>query len=77
MAVVQVRDVPDETINALKVRAAESGLTLAGYLRRELDRLAQRPTNAEIAERLGRRRRRGGPSVDDTVREIRKIREAS
>ncbi len=77
MPLVQVRDVPEETVNALKVRAAERGLTLSGYLRGELDRLAARPTNAEIVERLARRDRRGGPSVADTVAEIRKIRDAS
>lgn len=77
MALVQVRDVPEETLRALKVRAAEQGLTLSGYLRGELDRLASRPTNAEIADRLARRDRRGGPSVADTVAEIRRTREAS
>lgn len=77
MSVVQVRDLSESTLKALKVRAAEKGLTLAGYLRIELDRLASRPTNAEIAERLARRSRRGGPSVEDTVRELRRVREAS
>jgi hypothetical protein len=77
MPLVQVRDVPEETLNALKKRAAERGLTLSGYLRSELDRLAARPTNAEIVERLARRNRRGGPSVADTVAEIRRTREAS
>lgn len=77
MALVQVRDVSDTTVNTLKVRAAERGLTLAAYLREELDRLAARPTNAEIIERLARRDRRGGPTVAETVAEIRRIREAS
>lgn len=62
---------------ALKVRAAERGLTLAAFLRAELDRLAARPTNAEIAERLAGRDRKGGPTVADTVAEIRRIRDAS
>lgn len=77
MALVQVRDVSETTLNSLKARAAERGLTLSAYLRMELDRLAARPTNAEIVERLARRDRRGGPSVADTVAEIRKTREAS
>lgn len=77
MALVQVRDVPEETLNSLKVRAAEHGLTLSAYLRNELDRLAARPTNAEIVERLARRNRRGGPSVADTVAEIRKTRDTA
>jgi hypothetical protein len=74
---VQVRDVPATTVDALKVRAAERGLTLTGYLRKELDRLAASPSNTEIAERLARRDRRGGPTVTDTVAEIRRTREAS
>jgi hypothetical protein len=77
MSLVQVRDVPEATLRALKARAAERGLTLSAYLRGELDRLAARPTNAEITERLARRNRRGGPSVADTVAEIRRTREAS
>ena len=78
MALVQVRDVPEATMRALKAQAAERGLSLIrAYLRAELDRLAARPTNAEIAERLARRNRRGGPTVADTVAEIRRLRETS
>jgi antitoxin FitA len=77
MALVQVRDVPEVTLNALKVKAAERGLTLTAYLRAELEKLAARPTNAEIVERLARRDRRGGPAVADTVAEIRRLRESS
>ncbi|MDN5796482.1 MAG: antitoxin [Intrasporangium sp.] len=76
MPLVQVRDVPEATLRALKARAAERGLTLSAYLRGELDRLATRPTNAQIVERLAQRDRRGGPTVADTVAEIRKAREA-
>ncbi len=77
MALIQVRDVPEVTVNALKARAAERGLTLTGYLRREFERLAARPSNSDIAERLARRDRLGGPSVVNTVAEIRGTREAS
>jgi plasmid stability protein len=77
MALIQVRDVPEPIVRALKARAAERGLTLTAFLRTELGRLAARPTNAEIAERLARRNRRGGPTVADTVEEIRRIREVS
>jgi hypothetical protein len=77
MALVQIRDVSEATVRALKARAAERGLTLTAYLRAELNRLAERPTNAEIVERLARRNRRGGPTVADTVAEIRRIREVS
>jgi antitoxin FitA len=77
MALVQVRGVPETTLNALKAQAAERGLTLTAYLRAELDRLAARPTSAEIVERLARRNRRGGPTVADTVAEVRRLRETS
>ncbi len=77
MALVQVRDLPEATVRALKAQAAERGLTLTAYLRAELERLAARPTNAEIVERLARRNRRGGPTAADTVAEIRRIREGS
>lgn len=77
MPLVQVRDVPEVTVRALKARAAERGLTLTAYLRSELDRLAARPSNADIAERLARRHRQGGPTLADTVAEIRRTREAS
>ena len=77
MPLIQVRDVPEATLNALKARAAERGLTLTAYLRLELTKLAAKPTNAEIVERLARRNRRGGPSVADTVAELRRLRETS
>jgi antitoxin FitA len=77
MALVQVRDVPEATLKVLKAQAAERGLTLAAYLRAELDKLALRRTNAEIVERLARRNRRGGPSAADTVAEICRLRETS
>lgn len=77
MALVQVRDVSDLTLNSLKAQAAERGLTLTAFLRVELDRLAARPTNAEVVERLARRERTGEPSLADTVAEIRRTREAS
>ena len=64
-------------MRALKARAAESGLSLSGFLRGELDRLATRPTNTQVIDRLARRNRKGGPSVSDTVAEIRRTRETS
>jgi hypothetical protein len=75
MALVQVRDVPEATVRALEAQAAERGLTLTAYLRGELERLAARPANAEIVKRLARRNRRRGPTVADTMTEIRKVRD--
>lgn len=77
MDLVQVCDVTEVTLNSLKARAAERGLTPSASQRTEPDWLAARPTNAETVERLARRDRRGGLSTADTVAEIRGTREAS
>ena len=77
MALVQVRDIPEPILRTLKAQAAERGLTLTAYLRAELAKLAARPTNAEVVERLARRNRRGGPTTEETVALIRRVRDAS
>lgn len=60
---VQIREVSDETYAVLRTRAASDGLSLTQYLRRELDRIADRPTMAELLERADRRRERLGGGV--------------
>jgi antitoxin FitA len=77
MALVQVRDVPDEVAERLKARAAEQGVSLSAFLRAELERLATRPSNAEVVARLAGASRDDGPSVAETVSEIRAVRDAS
>lgn len=49
---IQLRNVPDELHRKLKVRAAETGMTLSDYLLREIEWVAERPTLAELSERL-------------------------
>lgn len=49
---IQVRNVPDGLHAALKARAALAGQSLSDYLLAELQRVAQRPTPAELLERL-------------------------
>lgn len=44
--VIQIRDVPDRVHAALADAAAAEGLSLTGYLQRELTWLADRPTIA-------------------------------
>ncbi len=46
---IQVRNVPDELHQTLKIRAAEAGLSLSDYVLRELDAIAEKPTLAELA----------------------------
>ena len=52
---IQMRHVPDELHRKLKSRAAMEGLTLSDYLVREITKLADRPTMAELRDRIERR----------------------
>lgn len=52
---IQVRDVPDDVHEALRVRAARAGLSLSEYLRREVSGLARRPTLDEFLTRVSGR----------------------
>ncbi|WP_120003584.1 FitA-like ribbon-helix-helix domain-containing protein [Nesterenkonia muleiensis] len=52
MTMIQLRNVPEETHRALKVRAAQEGLSLSDYARKELEKLVERPTAQELLERL-------------------------
>ena len=49
---IQIRNVPDEVHRTLKVRAAKAGMTLSDYLLSEIERVAEKPTLAEMMERL-------------------------
>lgn len=55
MTTIQVRNVSEETSRALKAKAALEGRSLSDYLLRELDRLATRPSRAELLESIARR----------------------
>lgn len=52
---IQLRNVPDELHRKLKARAAMAGMSLSDYLLQEIRRTAERPTMAELLERLKRR----------------------
>lgn len=49
---IQIRNVPDALHRILKSRAALEGMSLSDYLLGELRRVAERPTLAEMIERL-------------------------
>jgi plasmid stability protein len=49
---VQIRNVPDELHRKLKARAALSGMSISEYLLRDLERSLERPTRAELLQRL-------------------------
>jgi hypothetical protein len=69
---IQIRDVDDDVYYLLARRAAESGLTVPELLRRELTKLASRPT---VAEWLARTRRRSSgittAHVQESIDELR------
>ncbi|WP_406438889.1 antitoxin [Streptomyces sp. NBC_00631] len=57
MTAITIRDVPEDTVNALKVRAAQAGKSLQAYALDVLSREAAKPTLAEMATRLERETR--------------------
>ena len=71
---IQLRNVPDSLHRILKARAAMAGMSLSDYLLAEIEDLAQRPTIAELRQRLHKRK----PVVADlaTARFVREEREA-
>jgi plasmid stability protein len=52
---IQVRGVPDDVHELLRVRAARAELSLSEYLRREVSLLARRPTLEEFLARVAAR----------------------
>ncbi|MFW5415921.1 antitoxin [Nocardiopsis sp. CNT-189] len=55
MASLTIRDVSDEAVRTMKIRAVTSGQSLQAYLRALIEREAAKPTLAEMAERIERR----------------------
>jgi antitoxin FitA len=48
------RDVPEDAVRTMKIRAAQSGQSLQAYLRSLIEREAARPTVAEAVEQARR-----------------------
>lgn len=67
---VQVRNVPDDVVAELKKRAALSGMSLSEFLLRELERIAGRPSRAEVIARI-RANAKGTATVEEVVAIIR------
>ena len=44
---IQVRDVPEQVHSTLKARAAREGMSLSDFIKRELERTAERPSMQE------------------------------
>lgn len=72
---IQVRNVPDGVHRTLKVQAALAGMSLSDFLLAEIRHLAERPSIAELRERLRHRSRVAGPvSAAEAVRHERDAR---
>lgn len=70
---VQIRNVPPSLHRELKARAALEGMSLSGYLLRELRHALDRPTLDEIRKRLSKRQAvRPRPAPAAAVRAERK-----
>ncbi len=52
---IQLRNVPDALHRTLKARAAMAGMSLSDYLLAEIREVAERPTLAELQQRMQRR----------------------
>lgn len=76
MAVVQVRNVPDEVLRRLKVEAAQSGRSLNAFMLERMTDWAERPTLAEYARSVQPRPAGSTPTMADIVEIIRKDRDS-
>jgi len=71
---IQLRNVPDALHRSLKARAALAGMSLSDYLLAEIREIAERPTLAELRDRL--HKRKPVSAELDTALLVRKEREA-
>jgi plasmid stability protein len=71
---IQLRNVPDALHRSLKARAALAGMSLSDYLLKEIKEIDERPTLAELRDRLHTRRAITVPL--DTGRLVKEEREA-
>ena len=70
---IQVRDVPEHVHSTLKSRAAREGMSLSDFIKRELERAAERPTMQEWLERT--QRAKPIPAKIAAARVIRELRD--
>ncbi|EST27310.1 FitA-like ribbon-helix-helix domain-containing protein [Streptomyces roseochromogenus] len=65
MTVLTIRDMPDDQLQTLKVRAAQAGQSLQAYVKDVLARETAKPTLAEMMQRLDRE-----ASADVSTRDV-------
>ncbi len=76
MAIIHVREVSDDTVVTLKVRAARAGQSLQAYVRQLLDHEAATLTAEEATERARAIAARSSVTADDVVEAIAEERQA-
>lgn len=54
MTALTIRDVPEDAVRTMKIRAAQAGQSLQAYLRSLIEAEAAKPTVAEAVERARR-----------------------
>jgi hypothetical protein len=70
---IQIREVPDDVHEALRMKAIQAGTSLSEFLRAEITHVANRPSIDEVMARLSRRHR--SSTKIDSVRLVREMRE--
>lgn len=68
MATIQVRDVPDEVLRALKAKAESRGQTLNRYLLGELEKLAVTRSKEEVMAQIESNLSDGLPSSVEMIK---------
>lgn len=79
MVMIQIRNVPPDLHERLKARPEAHGMNLSDFLKRELERMASVPTNAEVFAAVEANRKTGRlPQIraDEIVAGIRHDRES-
>ena len=70
---IQIRNVPDDIHRALVERAEREGTSLSGFLLREVTKVAERPSLAEIIARAEQRKALK-PVTESSVEILRELR---
>jgi plasmid stability protein len=76
MATIHVREVSNDAVVTLKVRAAQSGQSLQAYVRQLLEREAATITPEEAAEQARAIAARSSVAANDVMEAIAEMREA-
>ena len=76
MATIQIKNVPKETHQVLRRRAAEAPQSLQEYMLRHVIEEADQPTLGEIFDRIERRGAGGSAPFDEVVSAIRADRDS-